>query len=411
MMEDIWMEKKNYISDEDKAFLLQMTPHDLSVTNITRLFGWTAKKIDGKFTRIPPRFKTTDWLILKDNEYINQKGLETTVGSVLFNKLYIENKVEEAVPNHFFDGEVTNKQFNKLLGYIEKGVMNGVLKVQPNLLDFLYAYEFYSMKLVTVFSPSYTPGLFQSNQNIRNKKKEALANQKTGNLDEMVAIEDDVVAYAKKELKDDPGMTLFDSGARGSFENDYKNMCLMVGAIKNESNGEYEFIKHGYLEGLKKEDWVGAGNIVVNSQYPKSVGTAVGGYMTKQFYAAYQALTIDPNLEDCGTKQCLEFVLTEDLFDDFEFQYIKMPNGNHELLTDDNKDKFIGKKIKMRSPMFCASDRKCHLCMGDLPRKLGIENVGLVTGRISNTMLAKKMKLMHVGKIKFDEVDLDTLLI
>lgn len=104
-------------------------------------------------------------------------------------------------------------------------------------------------------------------------------------------------------------------------------------------------------------------------------------------------------------------MLKEEYVDKFLYQYIKVGENSYELLTNANKDRFIGKQIKMRSPMFCAGDSICHKCMGDLPRRLGINNIGLTTGRVSNTMLAKKMKLMHVGKVKFDEVNLDDLLI
>ena len=118
----------------------------------------------------------------------------------------------------------------------------------------------------------------------------------------------------------------------------------------------------------------------------------------------------DPKLEDCGTKQALEFVLTEDLVEDFLLQYIQTP-GKCVLLTEDNAKDFIGKKIRLRSPMFCKSDKICHHCMGDLPRLLNIEAIGLTTGRISNTLLAKKMKLFHNAKVKFDDVNVDDLLI
>ena len=259
------------ISDADKTALINLSGLDLSVSNITKLFGWTAKKVDGKMVRIAPRFNTMDLVHLNPKEYINIEAVDTTVGSVLFNKLFVEGSVELTIPNHFFDGEVTSKRFNALLGYIEKGLRDGVITVEDHLLKFLKNYEFYSMKLVTVFSPSYTKALFQTPPSIKKKKAEVLASQKDDSLSEMVRMEDELVAFAAKELDKDPGMTLFKSGARGSFDNDYKNMNLMVGAVKNEATGGYDFIKHGYLEGLKKEDIVAAGNIIVNSAFPKAV--------------------------------------------------------------------------------------------------------------------------------------------
>ena len=400
----------NILNGPDKEYLIRLKPGDLSVSNISKLFGYTASKKDGKFVRIAPRFNTMDHVHLDAKEYINIEPVDTTVGSILWNKLFVEGSVENAIPNHFFNEEITSKAFNKFLGYVEKGLRDGIIQVEPHLLKFLMNYEFYSMKLVTIFSPSYTQGLFQTSPAIKKKKEQVLSNMKSNDLSEMVKAEDELVAFAKQALDRDEGMTLFKSGARGNFENDYKNMNLMVGAVKNEGDGSYDFITHGYLEGLKKEDWVAAGNIVVNAAYPKAVGTAVSGYLTKQFYAAYQCIVTDPELEDCGTKHTLNFVLSEDIAEEFLYQYIN-DGGKLVLLTEDNVSKYINKMIHLRSPMFCGSEKICHHCIGEFPKMLKIEAIGLTTGRVSNTIMAKKMKLFHNAKVKFSDIDVNTLLI
>lgn len=393
-----------------KDKLLKLSGIELGVPSITKLFGWTSKVENGKFVRIPPEYDTMDNVHLEPGEYINIEAVDTTVGSILWNKLFVEGKVENAIPNHFFNKEVTKKAFGEFMGYLEAGLRQGIINVPNNLLPFLRNYEFYSMKLVTLFSPSYTQALFQTKPSVKKKREEVLKKVDKTNLGSMVDAEDELLAFARKELGNDEGMTLFNSGARGSFENDYKNMNLMVGAVKNESDGSYDFIEHGYLDGLRKEDIIAAGNIVVNSQFPKSCGTAESGYITKQYYAAYQCIVTDHDLEDCGTKRCLEFVLTADEVDDYTYQYIN-DNGKLVLLTEDNADKYIGKKIKLRSPMFCASQKICRHCIGEIPKMLNIESIGLTTGRIANTILAKKMKLFHNAKVKFDDIDINDLLV
>jgi len=117
----------------------------------------------------------------------------------------------------------------------------------------------------------------------------------------------------------------------------------------------------------------------------------------------------DPELEDCGTKHTLNFVMPEAMAKDLVLQYIE-ENGKCVLLTDDNVKSYIGKPIKLRSPMFCGSEKLCRHCVGEAPKTLGIDTVGLITGRVPNTIMAKKMKLFHEAKIKFNEVDIDKLL-
>jgi len=261
----------NILTGPDKEALIKLHGYDLAVSNLTKLFGWTAKKVNGKFVRIAPKYNTMDHVHLDAGEYINIEAVDTTVGSILWNKLFVEGTVEEFIPNHFFDGEVTNSHFKKFLGYIEKALRSNEINIETQLIPFLKNYEFYSMKLVTVFSPSYTQQLFQTSPGLKKKKKELLDNMKERTLDNMVKTEDALVDYAKSELKGNPGMTLFDSGARGSFGNDYKNINIMIGAVKNEATNEYDFITHGYLEGLKKEDLIAMGNLNVNASYPKAV--------------------------------------------------------------------------------------------------------------------------------------------
>ena len=397
------------LSDEDKKVLINLRGMDLSASNITKLFGWTARKVDGKFTRIPPRFNTMDKVHLNAGEYINKDAVDTTVGSILWNKLFVEGMVEDALPNHFYNEVMTEDEMGRFLSLLEKGLIDGVLDIETQIIPFLKNYEFYAMKLVTIFSPSYSQKMFQTNPKISKKKKELIENAKGKGLSEMVKVEDELVAMAEQEMKGDPSMTLYDSGARGKFNNDYKNMNLILGPTKNEATGEYDFISHSYLEGLSKEDIVPAGNMLVNASYPKAVGTADSGYITKQFYAAYQSIMADLDLEDCGSKRTLDFVLKEDMKSDFTLQYI-MENGKPVLLTDDNVDKYIGKMIHLRSPMFCGSDKLCRHCVGELPKILNIEAIGLTTGRVPNTILAKKMKLFHNAKFKYNKVDLNKLL-
>lgn len=87
------------------------------------------------------------------------------------------------------------------------------------------------------------------------------------------------------------------------------------------------------------------------------------------------------------------------------------PNGKLELLDQNNKDKYIGKKVKLRSPMFCKGDKFCSVCSGKRFYIMGLKNCGLTTGRVTNTMLNASMKNFHNTKMKFDEVDLNGLLI
>jgi len=397
---------------EEKKELLSIKQEDLTITLMSNLFGKTAKKVDGKWQIQNPKFDTKSPVHLEAGEYINIEAVDTTVGSILFNKIMVEGMLEPIIPNHFYNEVVNKKGFKKLVALLSEGLMTQKIPVEPTLIKWLKQYEFYGMKAVTIFSPSYTRGLLQENISITKEKNKLLKERTIETPTDMTDIEDTLVAKSHELLKKDPGITLFDSGGRGSFENDYKNMNLMLGPIaKPGTDGEFDMVTSNYIEGLKKEDLVAAGNMVVNAAHPKAIGTQVSGYQTKQYYAAYQAIQNDEKGSDCGSKKGLTIFLTEDNISDYYFQYIIKQNGTTEMLSPDNRDKYINKKVKIRSPMFCKYDKICNKCAGDRFYIMGIKNSGLTAGRVSNTFLNASMKNFHVAKVNFDEVDINNLLI
>lgn len=398
------------LTPAQKAELLEIDQETLSISKISKLFGKTTSKVNGKFVINEPKFDVRSELKLEAGEYINKEAVDTTVGIFLFNKIMVEGMIEELIPNGFYNEVINKSGFNKLIDIVSNGLMMGKIKVNPTLVKWLKQYEFYGMKACTIFSPSYSYGLLKQNAQVQKEKAKLLKDQDNKTVTEMTEIEDALVSSSRKILKDDPGMTLFDSGARGSFDNDYKNMNLMIGPVPKPGNpGEFDMATGNYIEGMNKEDIVAYGNIAVNAVYPKAIGTQDSGYLTKQYYAAYQSIQCDEDGTDCKTSMGLKVKLTPSNAEDYYFQNIQTNKG-YEVLTSENKDKFIGKEVVIRSPMFCKSDKICSVCAGRRFYLLGIKNIGLTTGRITNTLLNASMKNFHNAKLKYDTVNENNLL-
>jgi hypothetical protein len=264
---------KKLISDKEKKELLSIPQDKLSMPLISKLFGkTTTKSADGKFQINEPKYNVRDLMHLDANEYINKEPVDTTVGSFLFNKLMIEGMLEDIIPNGYYNEVIDKKGFGKLINYISEAIMLQKLPINPTLIKWLKQYEFYGMKACTIFSPSYTEALLRQDPRIQKEKEKILKSSKIETPQDMANVEDTIVDKAKTTLKDDKGMTLFDSGARGSFDNDYKNMNLMLGPVAVPgSNGKFDLVTSNYIDGLQKEDLIAAGNSVVNSAYPKAV--------------------------------------------------------------------------------------------------------------------------------------------
>lgn len=401
------------LADNLKKELLSMKPEDFSVSWISKNFGTWA---DSNFKKHPPRFKPTDIVHLQANEYINKEAVTTTAGRILFNKLFIEGKLENIVG--FFNGVITKKSFAKFLDNLAQNIMEKKMTTDE-YATFITDFQFYTLKLAAVFSPSFDEALLKPNPKIMEVKekriKEIDSNKDLTDAQRTKAysdLEKELTEMARKAIGDDPSMTLFDSGARGDFGTEYKVMALMGGLVPNTEKGpnQWDFMKSNYMDGLNKEEIPKAGNIVVGASYPRAVSTAVGGYKTKQFYSGYQSIVVDKPGTNCGSKFTLSIRLTPSNVNRYMYQYIVEGDKNICLLPDNSK-KYIGKVVKLRTPMGCVSDKICHVCAGDRFRRLDITNIGLTTGRISNSIMDKNMQAFHQTKVNFNEADPEKLLI
>ena len=73
--------------------------------------------------------------------------------------------------------------------------------------------------------------------------------------------------------------------------------------------------------------------------------------------------------------------------------------------------KYIDKTVKMRSVMYCATDKKCNCCAGNMFYKLGLENAGLTSSRVATTLTKLGMKKFHDTVVKAEEIDINDILL
>ena len=363
------------IPSEKKKLLLSLKKEDLTVGLITKLFSYTTKVTPEKSFIVKEPEIDTQWkMILAPGEFTNKEQVETTAGIFLFNKLLVEGNLENVIPNGYYNEVLTKKKFSAFLSMIANAIMSGKITIKPTVYSFLRDYEFWALKLVTIFSPSYTPAMVTPSKKLMDAKQKLLNENKNASTAEMVDIRNELLDVARDTIKGDPGKTLFDSGSRGSFDNDFGNMFVAVGPVENPVTGQFDFMKSNYIGGISKEDLVAAGNIIVNAEYPKAIGTAKGGYQTKQFNAVFQTVTLGPKDSDCGTKGALTVTITKDNLDKYIDQYIALPNGKTELITEDLNVKYMNHPIKVRSPMYCLhldkDDAICNKCAGERFYKL-----------------------------------------
>lgn len=401
------------LSNELKKELLAIKSKDLTINKIAELFGRTTSMKDkGKksvFDVREPKFNPQAKFTLQAGEYINKETVNTTVGIFLFNKLMVEGMLEDVVPGGYYNEIVDKKKFSKLTDMVAAAIMSQKIQIKPTVADFLNANEFWGLGLVSIFATSYSMETIVPNKELEAKKVELLKNAPDNDLATLSKIEQTLIKEADRLTAGSPGKFLFDSGARGSFSNDFKNMAVSIGPVENPITKEFDFMTSNYMEGIKKEDIPAAANSILNAEYPKAIGTAQGGYMSKVLYSVFQTMGIDEDGTDCGTNNGLTVVLTKDTLRDYVDQYII--DGKKLVLIDEELPvKYMNHPVQLRSPMYCISDKLCSKCAGKRFYKVGITDIGLTVPSMSGALQNAQLKKRHSMEVKMHYIDENELL-
>lgn len=123
-----------------------------------------------------------------------------------------------------------------------------------------------------------------------------------------------------------------------------------------------------------------------------------------------QTEVLDEHGTDCGTKKTISVNITAKNRNDFEYRYI-VENGKLVELKPDIIDRYIGRTVNLRTPMYCLNDHICNKCAGEMNYKLGNLNIGLGCSKVATTLLRLGMKKFHISNLKSSQINVDDMLI
>lgn len=385
---------------KDIDFLLSLKEEDISFSLMMEMFG----EFNGK-----QRFHPYDILEVPPNSYgpeddRNTNKFVTTVGLWVWNIYHLEKELHHILGyiNHTID----KKAFGKIDSTLSYALLEDDITIQ-HIKNFIHKTQA-DMPFVSIVSPSMTEKMLTSTKVIK-KKKEELAKKYKKEIEagDEVAIErmeKELLDYAKDYLDGDPSLDSFDSGARGSFGNNFKNMFIIKGAIKDpDPNKGYNIAMSNYMDGVSKEEYAVFANSLAAGPYARGKKTEIGGYWEKLFVAAFQHVVLDPEGSDCKTDK----YVTVKLDNPGDWMYSYMIEGNNLVeLNSKNVDKYKGKTVKFRFSSMCKSKTGiCNKCAGNMFYKLGIKNIGMALPVIPSTLKNLSMKSFHDCSVKTTEMD------
>jgi hypothetical protein len=412
------------LSEEDARRVLYTNPADITLTILRDWFAWKQE--------IPPHFDPqaeltvpTDlrrlpvpppgdrpagtWTVRDAPGW--SAVLVTTVGRVVANGLPFSRSAALRASQPYINAPWDEKVVRAVEQRLVDGRLDGTLDADDvawaiDRLQWLgYAPTSFiasSMTIDTIRLPPKTAAL----------KHKILAGERgdrlrEGNLKEVAATEKELLTSAREELAGvDPGMDIYESGARGSFGNNYKNTAVMRGAIRRSDDPSKITVSTASLDdGIPKAEMPAYADMITQASYARSISTAQGGYILKQMNAAFQSLALDPSpTSDCGTARLLDVFID----DPREYLYRFYRDGSTlREITPALAEGLKGRSVRMRSPLFCASKGGiCSRCAGTLFYRVGINQIGLLAGRIGTSMMASSLRSFHDVTLKTTKISL-----
>ena len=407
---------KTITNKDDLKYLAEISIEEASEKNtIMRLFGDFG---DGPkynpYDIITMPARSFGGLYKKDNKYIaskktNSSSITTTIGLWIFNKSFIEPFCDIL---GYINTPVTKDVYEDVNDKLSYALLEDKITVQ-NLKDFIMQSQIL-MSCCSAIASSHTELMF-SMEELLNKKKEELNKKygdkiKNNDLVAAKAYENELISYARDILKDDPAVDMFNSGARSSWGNNFKNMYCCRGIVIG-TNKDIHFVPSSYINGMNPEtDYVAIADASTTGPFSRARKTASGGYVERLLMASTAHVRILQKNSDCHTDKYITIDLDNKNVKDWYYSNI-IDGSKLVTLTPDTKDKYIGKPIKLRFSSLCKSKNGCicEACAGPLFNMIGISNVGVGSSILGSSLKNAAMSKFHSTEVKLAHPNVNTI--
>ena len=396
--------KLNWEDIKDDVILLS-NHRNITKGLLTELFSikTSGRDENGEISVKPSKYLVTDYFDLPAGILANQKESvkDTTFGSFIFNSLCLANAFGDKIP--YINDELNDKGFVK----VNKIVAKKIGAEEINVQEFgTYASATTWLGYQTeLFMPGPSLRLIVPNKRVMETKKKLLKEHPEFTTGESVGsvvagkyhdeVEVPLLKIAKEELAKDPSGRIYNLKKPG-IGNNYKNSEITNGPLPDTLNqGNFFIVTDSFIDGTKRQSYAALANKALMGSVSRSVMTQRGGEYSKYIAIMMQAITLGPKGSDCGTTSYVEVDITPDNKGIFEYEYAVI-NGQTVEMTSDVLDKLVGKRVQIRSPIFCKmKDCICNKCMGNRPYRFGIKNYGMVASIPSERVKNASMKRIH----------------
>ena len=254
------------VNDAEKKYLLSLKHEDMSLDLLKELFAVSKNNPKAKF-------EPTDILQLMDKEYYNKGVVTTTVGRFIVNKCILEPKIIGLIG---YQNIVINK---KSMGKLDQKIIDECLLTEKITMTDMHDYfdqcNWLAYSCTYFIVPSLDTKMFEVDKEVLDMKEKLIEKNKeaiqNNDVNAIFNIEQELLKKSEEKVKDIPGYQIYQSGARGSFGNNYKNSCLMRGSVMNFTDpSQFQSSMASLIDGIPKEDFHIYANILTAGTYARA---------------------------------------------------------------------------------------------------------------------------------------------
>lgn len=224
-------------------------------------------------------------------------------------------------------------------------------------------------------------------------------------------IQDKIIQADKDYIKGDSSELFYKSRGSSAYNIQRAKMVLNIGGIPSFSDdvGNLSYIPKSLVEGYDKHHIDTLANETFKGSYTRGVETQLGGEQTNIIIRMFQGSNIE--IDDCGSTKGIPFKITKENVQSFDGMYEAITN---RIISADNYDKFIGKRIVIRSPETCKAGPGsvyCKKCFGRLYEIRGTKSLEMDGVDCTSTLMLLSMKNMHGTELKTMNFDFRNYLV
>lgn len=326
-----------------------------------------------------------------------ETSVDTTVGKAIINYVTLVYNFKGKIP-------YVNKNMiscSTLEDLVCDALKKDVVTVQEyiNFVDSCSMLQALS-RITTVSATEKTmtppPGIIEFKNNLIKKYDKLYGKSWVKDMVRVIEFQDELKKVDDEYMADDPTNGIITSG---KVKNNARvKQYLSFGTDAGFSEGSDitpDLVFNSLLEGYPAD--IKQLTTIYNSSragsFSRGNETKNGGVAAKNLLRATASLVIEPG--DCGSKILKELHVTKDTAEALIGRTI-LVNGKLEKI--DNPNKYIGKVVQLRSPMYCkrTNGHICGVCAGDnlLNYRKGVT---ILATDISSVLMKNSLKKMHTS--------------